>query len=142
LQITLNRLLKLNGATARVRRTKWSQADTPYARYMKGTCGDAPRAHCSFTESRNAVTAEVVVTSLPDDSALESAASGPDGILAGLTERSIWVDVSTVSPRVSRALAERARERGAAMLDAPVSGSVPQVRSGTLTIMVGGDGPS
>jgi len=50
--------------------------------------------------------------------------------------------VSTVSPRVSRALAERARERGAAMLDAPVSGSVPQVRSGTLTIMVGGDGPS
>jgi 3-hydroxyisobutyrate dehydrogenase-like beta-hydroxyacid dehydrogenase len=86
-----------------------------------------------------AATAEVVFTSLPDDAALESAASGPDGILAGLTGRSIWVDVSTVSPRVSRALAERARERGVAMLDAPVSGSVPQVQSGTLTIMVGGD---
>jgi 3-hydroxyisobutyrate dehydrogenase-like beta-hydroxyacid dehydrogenase len=47
--------------------------------------------------------------------------------------------VSTVSPGVSRDLAGRVRERGAAMLDAPVSGSVPQVQSGTLTMMVGGD---
>jgi 3-hydroxyisobutyrate dehydrogenase len=83
--------------------------------------------------------AEIVFTSLPDDEALESAASGPNGILAGLAADKVWVDVSTVSPRVSRGLAERARERGAALLDAPVSGSVPQVQSGTLTIMVGGD---
>jgi 3-hydroxyisobutyrate dehydrogenase-like beta-hydroxyacid dehydrogenase len=69
-----------------------------------------------------AAAAEVVFTSLPDDAALDSAASGPDGILAGLREDAIWVDVSTVSPSVSRGLAERARERGAAMLDAPVSG--------------------
>jgi 3-hydroxyisobutyrate dehydrogenase-like beta-hydroxyacid dehydrogenase len=69
-----------------------------------------------------AAAAEVVFTSLPDDAALESASSGPDGILAGLREDAIWVDVSTVSPSVSRGLAERARERGAAMLDAPVSG--------------------
>ncbi len=82
--------------------------------------------------------AEIVVTSLPDDEALESAASGPDGILAGLAAGRLWVDVSTVSPRVSQELAERARERSAALLDAPVSGSVPQVQSGTLTIMVGG----
>ena len=47
--------------------------------------------------------------------------------------------MSTVSPRVSRALAARVRPLGAAMLDAPVSGSVPQVQTGTLTIMVGGD---
>ena len=46
--------------------------------------------------------------------------------------------MSTVSPSLSRALAAKARERGAAMLDAPVSGSVPQVQSGTLTTMVGG----
>ncbi len=83
--------------------------------------------------------AEIVFTSLPDDAALEAAASGPDGILSGIGEGSTWVDVSTVSPRVSRGLAERARSTGAAMLDAPVSGSVPQVQSGTLTIMVGGD---
>jgi 3-hydroxyisobutyrate dehydrogenase len=83
--------------------------------------------------------AEILLTSLPDDEALESAASGPDGILAGLAAEKVWVDVSTVSPRVSRELAERASERGAALLDAPVSGSVPQVQSGTLTIMVGGN---
>jgi len=83
--------------------------------------------------------ADVVFTSLPDDGVLELVASGPDGILAGLTADKIWIDMSTVSPRASRALAERAYERGAAMLDAPVSGSVPQVQAGTLTIMVGGD---
>ena len=92
------------------------------------------------TPREAAEAAEIVITSLPDDDALESAAAGPDGILAGLTAGKVWVDVSTVSPRVSRDLAERASERGAALLDAPVSGSVPQVQSGTLTIMVGGDG--
>jgi 3-hydroxyisobutyrate dehydrogenase-like beta-hydroxyacid dehydrogenase len=83
--------------------------------------------------------AEVVFTSLPDDRVLEQVAFGPEGILAGLNAGTTWVDVSTVSPRVSRELAARALERGAVMLDAPVSGSVPQVQTGTLTIMVGGD---
>ena len=86
-----------------------------------------------------AETAEVVFTSVPDDGALEEVASGPDGILAGLGAEESWVDVSTVSPRASRELAERVREQGAWMLDAPVSGSVPQVQAGALTIMVGGD---
>jgi 3-hydroxyisobutyrate dehydrogenase-like beta-hydroxyacid dehydrogenase len=83
--------------------------------------------------------AELVFTSVPDDEALELVASGPDGMLAGLSPGKVWVDVSTVSPRASRALAERVHSLGAAMLDAPVSGSVPQVQAGTLTIMVGGD---
>jgi 3-hydroxyisobutyrate dehydrogenase-like beta-hydroxyacid dehydrogenase len=83
--------------------------------------------------------ADVVFTSVPDDDVLESVASGPDGILAGLTAGKIWVDMSTVSPHVSRGVAERVKASGAAMLDAPVSGSVPQVQTGTLTIMVGGD---
>jgi 3-hydroxyisobutyrate dehydrogenase-like beta-hydroxyacid dehydrogenase len=83
--------------------------------------------------------ADVVLTSVPDDGVLEQVASGPDGILAGLAEPKIWIDLSTVSPHASRALAERVRGRGATMLDAPVSGSVPQVQAGTLTIMVGGE---
>jgi 3-hydroxyisobutyrate dehydrogenase-like beta-hydroxyacid dehydrogenase len=83
--------------------------------------------------------ADVVFTSVPNDDVLDGVASGPDGILAGLGASKIWVDMSTVSPRVSRALAERVKAVGAAMLDAPVSGSVPQVQTGTLTIMVGGD---
>jgi 3-hydroxyisobutyrate dehydrogenase-like beta-hydroxyacid dehydrogenase len=82
--------------------------------------------------------AGIVFTSVPDDDALDTVASGPDGILAGLAAEEIWVDMSTVSPRASRQLAERVRAQGAAMLDAPVSGSVPQVQTGTLTIMVGG----
>jgi 3-hydroxyisobutyrate dehydrogenase len=83
--------------------------------------------------------ADVVFTSVPNDAVLEDVASGPDGILAGLDAGKVWVDMSTVSPQVSRDLAQRVRERGAAMLDSPVSGSVPQVQTGTLTIMVGGD---
>src|ERR687891_1190726 len=81
----------------------------------------------------------IVFTSIPDDAALEDIASGPDGILAGLEGGKTWVDVSTVSPPASRDVAERVLKTGARMLDAPVSGSVPQVQSGTLTIMVGGD---
>jgi 3-hydroxyisobutyrate dehydrogenase-like beta-hydroxyacid dehydrogenase len=83
--------------------------------------------------------ADVLFTSLPDDGVLETVAAGPDGVLAGLATGKIWVDVSTVSPEISSKLAERVRAHGATMLDAPVSGSVPQVQSGTLTIMVGGD---
>jgi 3-hydroxyisobutyrate dehydrogenase-like beta-hydroxyacid dehydrogenase len=86
-----------------------------------------------------AESAEIVFTSIPNDAALQDVASGPDGIVAGLEAGKIWVDVSTVSPRVSREVADRVRETGAVMLDAPVSGSVPQVKSGTLSIMVGGD---
>jgi 3-hydroxyisobutyrate dehydrogenase-like beta-hydroxyacid dehydrogenase len=83
--------------------------------------------------------ADVVLTSVPDEEALNVAAAGPNGIIAGLTAGTTWVDVSTVSPRASREMAARVRAAGATMLDAPVSGSVPQVRTGTLTIMVGGD---
>jgi len=83
--------------------------------------------------------AGVVFTSVPDDAALEDVASGPNGIVAGLGQGKAWVDVSTVSPQLSMELAGRARAQGALMLDAPVSGSVPQVQAGTLTIMVGGD---
>jgi 3-hydroxyisobutyrate dehydrogenase-like beta-hydroxyacid dehydrogenase len=86
-----------------------------------------------------AETVDVIFTSLPDDAALELVASGPDGILAGITAGKVWVDLSTVSPRASRDIAARVGARGATMLDAPVSGSVPQVQAGTLTIMVGGD---
>jgi 3-hydroxyisobutyrate dehydrogenase-like beta-hydroxyacid dehydrogenase len=86
-----------------------------------------------------AADADVIFTSVPDDEALNVAGAGPDGIVAGLRTATTWVDVSTVSPAASREMARRARAAGANMLDAPVSGSVPQVRTGSLTIMVGGD---
>ncbi len=85
--------------------------------------------------------ADIVMTSLPNDDVVESVTSGPDGLLAGLGEGKIWADLSTISPGVSRKLAARVRAdgHGARMLDTPVSGSIPQVQTGTLTIMVGGD---
>jgi 3-hydroxyisobutyrate dehydrogenase-like beta-hydroxyacid dehydrogenase len=86
-----------------------------------------------------AARSEVVFTSVPDDGVLDDVASGADGILAGLGADKVWIDVSTVSPKASAELAKRVRAQGAWMLDAPVSGSVPQVQAGSLTIMVGGD---
>jgi 3-hydroxyisobutyrate dehydrogenase-like beta-hydroxyacid dehydrogenase len=89
------------------------------------------------TPRQIAEAADVVMTSLPNDEVIEAVASGDDGIIAGLGAGKIWVDLSTASPRASRRLAASVGE--AKMLDAPVSGSVPQVKAGTLTIMVGGD---
>lgn len=71
--------------------------------------------------------------------ALQSIAEGRDGLLAGLGEGKIHVDMSTVSPAYSRELAKQVEAKGAAMLDAPVSGSVVTLEEGKLSIMVGGD---
>ena len=94
---------------------------------------DSPRAV--------AEAADIVMTSLPNDEVVDAVATGPDGIIAGLREGKVWADLSTLSPEASRRLAARVRDQGggAQMLDSPVSGSVPQVTSGTLTIIVGGD---
>jgi 3-hydroxyisobutyrate dehydrogenase-like beta-hydroxyacid dehydrogenase len=85
-----------------------------------------------------AAAADVTFSMVTDDAALHAITSGPDGILAGLAPHAVYVDMSTVSPRASRELAEQVRALGAEMLDAPVSGSIPQAESGTLAIMVGG----
>jgi 3-hydroxyisobutyrate dehydrogenase-like beta-hydroxyacid dehydrogenase len=82
---------------------------------------------------------DVVISMVTDDVALQAITGGPDGIVAGLAPGQVYVDMSSVSPHASAQVAERVRSAGAQMLDAPVSGSVPQVEAGTLAIMVGGD---
>jgi 3-hydroxyisobutyrate dehydrogenase-like beta-hydroxyacid dehydrogenase len=82
--------------------------------------------------------AEVVFTMVTNVPALRAVAEGEDGILAGLGPGKVWVDMTTAAPAVSRELAERVRETGADMLDAPVSGSVSTLEEGRLSIMVGG----
>ncbi|HXV58290.1 MAG TPA: NAD(P)-dependent oxidoreductase [Gaiellaceae bacterium] len=83
--------------------------------------------------------ADVVFSMVTNVAALEAVAGGPDGILAGLAPGKIYVDMTTGTPEASRALAEQVAERGARMLDAPVSGSVSTLEEGRLSIMVGGD---
>ncbi len=86
-----------------------------------------------------AASADVVFSMVADTEALRAVTDGPDGILAGLRKGKVYVDMSTVSPEASRALAARVREQGARMLDAPVSGSVVTLEAGHLSVMVGGD---
>jgi 3-hydroxyisobutyrate dehydrogenase-like beta-hydroxyacid dehydrogenase len=95
--------------------------------------------HWLDTPREVAAAVDVVFTMVTDDDALQVITSAPDGVLAGLEAGKVYVDMSTVSPQASRQIAERVRARGAQMLDAPVSGSIPQAESGTLAIMVGGD---
>jgi 3-hydroxyisobutyrate dehydrogenase-like beta-hydroxyacid dehydrogenase len=83
--------------------------------------------------------ADIVFSMVTNVSALRAVAEGPDGIIAGLGPGKVWVDMTTASPAVSRELAERVRETGAEMVDAPVSGSVSTLEEGKLSIMVGGD---
>jgi len=92
--------------------------------------GDSPRAV--------AQAAEITITMVTNTQALQAVTSGADGILGGLGAGKIYVDMSTVSPAVSRELAKKVEAKGAQMLDAPVSGSVSTLEEGKLSIMVGG----
>jgi len=83
--------------------------------------------------------AEVVFSMVTNTEALDAIAHGPDGVLAGLRRGGVWAEMSTVSPAATRRLAEEVRARGAALLDAPVSGSVATLEQGQLSFMVGGD---
>jgi 3-hydroxyisobutyrate dehydrogenase-like beta-hydroxyacid dehydrogenase len=91
------------------------------------------------TPREAAQAAEITFSMVTDSAALSSVTDGPDGILAGLSSGKIYVDMSTVSPRLIRDLAGRVAAVGARMLEAPVSGSVPAVESGTLVIFAGGE---
>ncbi len=83
--------------------------------------------------------ADVVFTMVADTPALQAVAAGEDGLLAGLGPGKIYIDMSTVSPRLIVELSEQAAARGASMLEAPVSGSPLTVAQGKASLMVGGE---
>ena len=93
--------------------------------------GDSPRGVAEH--------ADAVFVMVTDSAALESVALGPDGFVAGLGPGKLLLDMSTVSPTVSRSIAGQVRARGAEMVDAPVSGSVMTLEQGKLSMMVGGE---
>jgi 3-hydroxyisobutyrate dehydrogenase len=122
-----NRLLDKGHTVVGYNRTR-SKAQWLIDRGMKW--GESPKAV--------AQAADVIFVMVTDSKALEGVADGPDGFLGAISQGKVVVDMSTVSPAVSRAVAEKVRERGADMVDAPVSGSVATLEAGKLSVMVGG----
>jgi 2-hydroxy-3-oxopropionate reductase len=82
---------------------------------------------------------DVVITMLPDSPQVREVVAGENGVLEGISEGALLIDMSTISPVVTEELAEAVKEKGASMLDAPVSGGDVGAIEGTLSIMVGGE---
>ena len=91
---------------------------------------DSPRAVCAA--------ADVTFSMVTNEKALGAVMDGADGILSALTSGKFLIDMSTVSPGYSRALVAKVRDKGADLIDAPVSGSVITLQEGKLSVMVGG----
>jgi 3-hydroxyisobutyrate dehydrogenase-like beta-hydroxyacid dehydrogenase len=123
----VNRLLSKGHTVIGYNRTR-SKAQWLIDKGMKWA--DSPRAV--------AAAADVTFAMVTNSAAITSVTEGPDGLLAGLSAGKIFVDISTVSPSVSRALAAKVREKGADMVDSPVSGSVITLQEGKLSVMVAG----
>jgi 3-hydroxyisobutyrate dehydrogenase-like beta-hydroxyacid dehydrogenase len=123
----VERLLTAGHQVTGYNRTR-SKAEPLIAAGMKWA--DSPRAV--------AEAAEITFSMVANTQALEAVTAGPNGILAGLSSGKLYIDMSTVSPAVSRSLAQRVRAKAAEMLDAPVSGSVTTLEEGKLSIMAAG----
>ena len=123
----VNRLLDKGHAVVGHNRTR-SKAEWLIQKGMKWA--DTPRAV--------AAAASVTFAMVTNAAALAAIVEGADGLLAGMDAGKTFVDMSTVSPSVSVALAGKVREKGADMIDAPVSGSVITLQRGKLSVMVGG----
>ncbi len=91
---------------------------------------DSPRAVAAVSD--------YIFAMVTNSAAIQAVTEGPDGLLAGLSAGKTFIDMSTVSPAVSRALAAKVRAIGADMVDSPVSGSVITLQEGKLSVMVGG----
>jgi 2-hydroxy-3-oxopropionate reductase len=86
-----------------------------------------------------AVSAEIVITMLPDHPHVEAVAFGPEGVLDNASEGLLLIDMSTIRPESSLAIAQAAKAKGIRVLDAPVSGGEAGAKQAALSIMVGGD---
>ncbi|HZG84297.1 2-hydroxy-3-oxopropionate reductase [Paenibacillus sp.] len=96
-------------------------------------------AKSAATPAEVARVSDIIITMLPNNEIVKNVILGENGIVQGAKPGTIVVDMSSVSPIVSREVAAALRERGLHLLDAPVSGGEPKAIDGTLSIMVGGD---
>jgi len=81
---------------------------------------------------------DYIITMLPDSPQVKEVVLGKNGLIGGLNKGSVLIDMSSISPIVSRELSQMLEEKGVEMLDAPVSGGEPKAIEGTLSVMVGG----
>lgn len=123
----VNRLLSKGHGVTGYNRTR-SKAEWLIKEGMKWA--DSPRAVVAESD--------VVFSMVTNSAALAAIMNGPDGMLAAVIPGKLFVDISTVSPAFSREIAEKIREKGGDMVDAPVSGSVITLQEGKLSVMVGG----
>jgi 2-hydroxy-3-oxopropionate reductase len=96
-------------------------------------------AQIATSPSEIAQRAEIILTMLPDSPDVEAVYTGENGLFASAGSGMLFIDMSSISPIASRKLARDAQTRGAAMLDAPVSGGEAGAMAATLSIMIGGE---
>ena len=96
-------------------------------------------ARPAHTPAEVAREANLIITCLPDSPDVELVALGEDGLIEGVQEGDIYVDMSTIAPTVAVEVAEALKEKGVQCLDAPISGGDVGAHEGTLSIMVGGE---
>ena len=93
----------------------------------------------SGTPRQVAEASDMVFSIVTDAKAVKAVALGPDGIVMGLRHGGIFIDMSTIEPEESRAIAAEFEKRGSVMLDGPLSGSPVTVKAGQASVMIGGD---
>ena len=87
-----------------------------------------------------AAQSDIIITCVSDTPDVEAVILGAGGVIHGAKAGSLVIDMSTISPQVTQAIAGQLAEKGVQMLDAPISGGREGAANGTLSIMVGGDG--
>ena len=91
------------------------------------------------TPRKVAAASEAVFSIVTDGAAVRAVALGEDGVIAGLNSGSVYLDMSTIDPEVSRSISQEFAAAGLMMLDAPISGSPITLAQGSASTMVGGD---
>ena len=99
-------------------------------------------AHAAVSPQGVGELADIVFVNVSDDAAVEAVLFGPDGVVDGIGQDGIVVDMGTTSPAATRDFSGRLARQGAVLLDAPVSGGEAGAKAGTLSIMVGGPEPA
>jgi 3-hydroxyisobutyrate dehydrogenase len=131
---TMGAPMALNLVRAGYALAVYNRSDRPGAQAVA-----AAGAQRVLSPAAAAAGADVAITMVRDSPDVEEVVFGEQGIVHGIGRGATVIDMSTISPRATRQIAARLRDRGVAMLDAPVSGGQAGAAAGTLSVMVGGD---